>query len=75
MSFRGSGQGGRRGRWAIEVKRSAAPSMSKGLFNALADLKPARAFIVHAGDKSFPLGDGVEAVGLREMAKILWSTR
>ena len=56
--------GGRQGRWAIEIKRSASPSVSKGLHNAIQDLKPSRTLIVHAGEDSFPLNDGVEAIGL-----------
>ncbi len=56
--------GGRQGRWAIEIKRSASPSVSKGLHNAIQDLKPSRTLIVHAGEDSFPLKDGVEAIGL-----------
>lgn len=63
--------GGRQGRWAIEIKRSASPSISKGLHNAIADLKPSRTFIVHAGEDSFPLSDGVEAIGLSALGERL----
>lgn len=63
--------GGRQGRWAIEIKRSASPSVSKGLHNAIADLKPSRTFIVHAGEDSFPLSDGIEAIGLSALGERL----
>ncbi len=63
--------GGRQGRWAIEIKRSASPSVSKGLHNAIADLKPSRTFIVHAGEDTFPLSDGVEAIGLSALGERL----
>jgi predicted AAA+ superfamily ATPase len=63
--------GGRQGRWAIEIKRSASPSVSKGLHNAIADLQPSRTFIVHAGEDSFPLSDGVEAIGLSALGERL----
>lgn len=63
--------GGRRGRWAIEIKRSASPSVSKGLHNAIQDLKPSRTFIVHAGEDSFPLTGGVEAIGLSALGEQL----
>lgn len=63
--------GGRQGRWAIEIKRSASPSVSKGLHNAIADLKPSHTFIVHAGEDSFPLSDGVEAIGLSSLGERL----
>lgn len=63
--------GGRQGRWAIEIKRSASPSVSKGLHNAIADLKPSHTFIVHAGEDSFPLSDSVEAIGLSSLGERL----
>ncbi len=63
--------GGRQGRWAIEIKRSTSPSVSKGLHNAILDLKPSRTFIVHAGEDSFPLTGGVEAIGLRALGEQL----
>ncbi len=55
-------------RWAIEIKRSLSAKMSRGFHHALADLKPSRAFIVHAGDDRYPLSNEVEAIGLRDLA-------
>jgi uncharacterized protein len=60
--------GSRHGTWAIEVKRSRAPQLEKGLRTALDNVKPDRAFVVHGGDDEFPMGDGVEAVGVRGLA-------
>jgi len=57
--------------WAIEIKRSAALSVSKGLRVALDDVNPDAAFLVHGGQESYPKGGGVEAIGLREMAEVL----
>ena len=54
--------------WAIEVKRSLAPKVSRGFYSACEDLKPARAFVVHAGDDRFPISRQAEGVGLRELA-------
>lgn len=42
--------------WAIEIKRSSAPTIEKGFHFACADLKPARQFIVYSGEERFPLG-------------------
>jgi predicted AAA+ superfamily ATPase len=50
--------------WAVEVKRSLAPKLERGLRSALEDLQPERSFIVYPGEERFRLGDGVEAVGL-----------
>ena len=49
---------------AIKIKRSRAPSVSRGFFSACEDLKPTLRLVVHAGDESFPLSREVEAVPL-----------
>ena len=54
--------------WAIEVKRSSAPKVGRGLRTALDDVKPDRAFMVYGGDERYPAAGGVEAIGLRELA-------
>lgn len=54
--------------WAVEIKRSLAPRVRRGFRQACADLAPARAFIVHAGDDRYPLGPGLEAIDLRTLA-------
>lgn len=64
-------EGGKR--WAVEVKRSLAPKVGRGYHSARADLNPARSFVVYAGDERYPLADGVEAIGLRELASELAS--
>jgi predicted AAA+ superfamily ATPase len=50
--------------WAIEVKRSLAPKPDRGFHEACADLEPERKFLVYPGDDRWPLGDGIEVVGL-----------
>jgi predicted AAA+ superfamily ATPase len=62
---------GKHGLWAIEIKRGLSPSPGKGFIIARADLKPKRSFIVYSGDQRYPIGKDVEAIGLREMARIL----
>ncbi len=58
------------GRWAMEVKRGPA-SMSPELATAIEDVRPDRTFVVYDGVEPYPLGSGVEAIGLREMAERL----
>ena len=55
-------------RWAIEVKRGLAPRIGKGFRIALEDVKADRAFVVYGGDERYPVGGGVEVIGLRELA-------
>ena len=57
--------------WALEIKRSTAPSVSRGFHAACEDLKPKRKLVVHAGDESFPLSRDVEAVALPDVAALL----
>jgi len=53
--------------WAIEVKRSAAPKVERGMRSALEDLQPERSFIVYPGSERYRLAKGVEAIGLAEL--------
>jgi predicted AAA+ superfamily ATPase len=50
--------------WAIEIKRSAAPKIERGMRSAMQDLQPERAFVVYAGNERFRLAEDVEAVPL-----------
>jgi len=51
-------------KWAIEIKRSSAPSLSKGFYIACDDIKADRRYVVYAGKDTFPLGDGATAISL-----------
>jgi len=53
--------------WAIEVKRSAAPKLERGMRSALEDLQPERSFVVYPGSERYRLGAGTEAIGLAEL--------
>ena len=57
--------------WAIEVERSSAPSVSRRFHAACDDLRPTRKYVVHAGDESFPLRHGVEAITLPDIVQQL----
>lgn len=58
-------------RWAIEVKRSLSPRLGKGFHQARADLQPERTFVVTPSATGYPLADGVEVMGLPELAAVL----
>ena len=61
--------------WAVEIKRSSAPSVSRGFHSACEDLRPARKFVVHAGDESFPLTKDIRALPLRAMSELVGQSR
>lgn len=53
--------------WAIEIKRSSVAHVRKGFYQSIRDLKPAKAFVVHAGNDRYPLRESVEAISLVEL--------
>jgi hypothetical protein len=53
--------------WAVEIKRSTAPTIAKGFYIACEDLKPARKYMIYGGSERFPLGEDVQAIGLHEL--------
>lgn len=63
--------GGQRGIWAVEIKRGLSAKPQRGFYQALEDVQPARAFVVHAGEDSYPISEDIEAIGLRELAELL----
>ncbi len=55
--------------WAVEIKRSLAPTLERGFHSALADLAPQRALVVYPGAESYRLAPSVQAIGLAELCK------
>ena len=62
---------GRSAPWAIEIKRSLSPRVTRGFHYALEDLQPERTFVVYAGTERYPMSSEVEVIGLREMAALV----
>ncbi len=57
--------------WAIEVKRSAAPKLTKGFHLASADISATRKFVVYGGNERFPMSQNTEAIGITEFLHLL----
>ena len=57
--------------WAIEIKRGLSAKVERGFHNAREDIQPAKTFIVYTGQERYPVSEGVEAIGLRDMAQEL----
>jgi predicted AAA+ superfamily ATPase len=53
--------------WAVEVKRSLAPKLERGLRSALADIEPERSFVVYPGTERYRLGPETWAIGLADL--------
>ena len=52
---------------AIEIKRSTAPTVTKGFHVASETLKPHAAYLLHGGDESWPVERGITATSLAEL--------
>lgn len=63
--------GSKHGIWVVEIKRSTAPKVSKGFHHSIDDIKPAKAFVVYAGEERYPKGKDIEAIGLVELCTML----
>ena len=57
--------------WAIEIKRGLSARPKKGFYNAVEDIQPDKTFVIYAGEERYPVSDGLEAVGVSEMAQML----
>ncbi len=55
--------------WAVQIKRSLAPTLERGFHSALADLSPRRALVVYPEAESYRLAPSVQAIGLAELCK------
>ena len=60
---------------AIEVKRTTAPTVSKGFHVGVAHLAPKERNVVHGGNDSWPMPGGVTAISLRMLLKPLEETQ
>jgi predicted AAA+ superfamily ATPase len=57
--------------WAIEIKRSSNPTVSKGFHIACEDIKAEKRFVVYAGNERFSIGNQTEAISLQAIMTML----
>lgn len=57
--------------WAIEVKRSSAPKVSKGFYLACDDIKATNKFVIYSGTERYPMSNHTEAIGLTDFLQLL----
>jgi len=60
---------------AVEIKRSTAPTLSRGFHLACAALKPRRKFLVHGGQDHWPMEQDVTAISLLDLMRRLAGER
>lgn len=57
--------------WAIEIKRTTTPKVSRGFHLSVDDIKADRKILVYAGEREVPAGDGLRAMPLATAAEQL----
>jgi len=60
-------------RYAIEIKRSMAPTLSKGFHLGCEDIQATERFVVYPGNEQFSISKGITAIPLIEMMEELRS--
>ncbi len=58
-------------KWAIEIKSGLIPKVEKGFYLASADIKPEKSFVVYAGNDRYPLTEGIQAIGLKDLMRMI----
>jgi predicted AAA+ superfamily ATPase len=54
-------------KFAVEIKKSTVPSVSKGFYLGCQDIKASHKFIVYAGKEKFPIASDVTAIPVDAM--------
>jgi len=54
-------------KWAIEIKRSSSPKLSKGFHVACEDIKPEKKFVIYSGTDTFSMGADITAISLFDL--------
>lgn len=57
--------------WAIEIKRTTAPKVSRGFHMAVEDIQADKKILVYAGHTDVPAGDGLRALPLASAIRLL----
>jgi len=57
--------------WVIEIKRSSAPSVSKGFYTAANDLRASRKLLVAPVGRSYPMKEGIDVMSPLEAAQLI----
>jgi predicted AAA+ superfamily ATPase len=56
--------------YAVECKASLNPSISKGTYSAISDIRPKHTYIVIPGAKSWPLSEEIDVVSLEKLTTL-----
>jgi len=57
--------------WAIEIKKTTAPKLTRGFHLACDDLKPTKKYVVYGGEDEFRLSGEIDVVPLSKILKLV----
>ncbi len=57
--------------WAIEIKRSSAPVLSRGFYQACEDIQPEKRFVIYNGEEQYPMKENITAIGLKGIMELV----
>ena len=57
--------------WAVEIKRSTAPQLTRGFYSACETIGATRKFVVYPGKEQVPMKDGVIALNVLDFIKMV----
>lgn len=60
--------------WAIEIKRSLSPKVSKGFYRACDDLNIKHRFVVYPGEESWSIAKDTRVISLSELMQLISSS-
>ncbi len=58
--------------WAVEIKRSVAPAISKGFHSASEDIQATQKYVIYQGEERYPITADTEAIHLTEFLQLLY---
>ena len=57
--------------WAVEIKRSTAPRLTRGFYEACRDIQATHKWVVTSDSERYPLPEKVEVIGLMDFLEII----
>ena len=57
--------------WVIDIKRSTAPTVSKGFYLVAADLRATRKLLMAPVEKPYPMKESIEVMGPLMAARLV----
>jgi len=57
--------------WAVEIKRTTAPKVSRGFHTGAEDIQANRRFLVYAGEREVPVSNDIRALPLARAIELL----